>query len=145
MQTGCTAWLCGRRSGCPEFEWLLSSKESERTFSRRDEELEENSFNLCTDEMTCIRNTFPKLPLECKKNSTRMQSILHLWYTLIPFSLPIAMREADGNSLNCAYLYCPQIRSYCLEDMNTIKHVLNCRQTNKQSSFGKRVRLWRCT
>lgn len=69
--------------------------------------------------MTGIRKAFPNFPLQGKrvyKNS----KCLHLWYTLMSFSLSLTMREADGNSFNCAYRYCPQMLSYCLKNMKNI-------------------------
>lgn len=103
----------------------LNGKEGEQTSSKKGADFKENSFNLCIYKMTCIRTTLSKLPLQCK-NEYKNREHLHFWNTLIPFSLPIAMREADRNSLKSAYLYCPWIFSYCLEIVRYYV-ALNCR------------------
>lgn len=72
--------------------------------------------------MNGVRKACPKLSLQCK-NEHKNSEHLHLWYTLRLFSLSVTMREADGNYLNCAYLYYSQILSYCVKHM---KHCMLC-------------------
>lgn len=125
--------LRGRRSAFPRLEWPMRW----RSFSRWGAEAEGDGCNLVHVQSLVVEN-YPKLSLQCKSKRRNPERLL-LQYTLTLVSTAVTAREAEGNSLNCASLYCPQMLSYSAGVGSAEQHVLLCREMTKQPRLSGRV------